>query len=74
MDNTKSDKANIQRLVEDVRHLILKVLGGHCEVKHEVKKHLHERERETNLEDSKASPSMSLLGRRFHRKRRRHWS
>ena len=74
MDNTKSDKANIQRLVEDVGHLVLKVLGGHCEVKHEVKKYSHERERETNLEDSKASPSMCLLRRRFHRKRRRHWS
>jgi hypothetical protein len=29
---------DIQRLVEDVGHLVLKVLGGHCDVKHQVKR------------------------------------
>ena len=30
-------RQDIQRLVKDVRHLVLEVLGSHCVVKHEVK-------------------------------------
>jgi hypothetical protein len=34
---TRKDR-DIQRFVEDVGHLVLKVLGGHCDDKHRVRK------------------------------------
>lgn len=54
--------SDIQRFVEDVGHLVLKVLGSHCDVKHKVKKggEIREKEPGTNQEDSQASPNICL--------------
>jgi len=44
----------IQRLIEDVGHLVLKVLGSHYDIKRQ-KREWHEKEQETNQEGSRAS-------------------
>ena len=51
-----AENRDVQWFVKGVGHLVLKVLGSHCGVKHKVKREdLHEKECETNQEDSQAS-------------------